>query len=266
MKYTNIEAAADVEESKKVFEKFNLQMFADDPDEESEDGGFTGEDDEEDSEDDSDSDDDHSDDDSDEDLNDDDGGDKKTKAIIKYKKQAKEAAKRAEEAERKLLEKESAEFIDKEVEKLVSQGHSKESATELATLREEVNRFKSNSLNSEIKALNADYPGADQFANDIKSLKMGALSEFTIEEIFLAKFYKKMGHDLRTDAEQLALHNAQKARAKAKADGEPPSGSGASVKLSKQQESVYKEVLKSHPTMTRKQFLALEDESAEIEG
>lgn len=265
MKKTNIEAAAYIEETKKVFEKFDLQMFADEPSEDVEDDGYTGEDDDEDSED-LEAGDDHADeDDSDDEDSNEDGGDKKTKALIKYKKQAKEAAKRAEEAERKLLEKEKAESIDKEVTKLVSEGHSKESAIELATLREENNRFKANSLNADIKALNIEFPGAEQFADEIKTLKLGELSKFTIEEIFLAKFYRKIGHDLKTDAEQLALHNAQKARAKSKADGEPPSAGGG-VKLSKQQETVYREVLKSHPTMTRKQFLALDDESAEIPG
>lgn len=265
MKKTNIEAIANVEATKKVFEKFDLQLFADDPDEDAKDGGYTGDDDDEDPEDDSDNGDDHSDDDDSEDDLEEGDGDKKTKAIIKYKKQAKEAAKRAEEAERKLLEKEKAESIDKEVAKLVNEGHSKENAVEIATLREENNRFKANSLNADIKVLNTEFPGADQFSEEIKKLKLGELSGFTIEEIFLAKFYKKMGHDLRTDAEQLALHNAAKAKAKGKVDGDAPSGGGV-TKLSKSQENVYREVLKSHPTMTRKQFLALDDESAEIPG
>lgn len=247
--------------------KFDLQLFAEDDEIEIEDGGYQGEEEEKIDEYETDEEEEESSEDlenseegdgeSDEDGGESDEGDetldKKTKAIIREKKKRKKAEEKLKKLEKQLQEKESQKKIEKKVEEKKNQGYSEEEAKRLAELEVNNEKMAQQLTDFKFKELSSRYPAIGDYKEQILE-EQERLPDATLEEIYLAKFFKGSEADEQRLAEQRALY--QQSEEKTVEKGEEK-GMGKKVKLSPSDERAYKIVKKSHPNISKQDFINL---------
>lgn len=233
----------------------NLQLFSEDV-EEIESGGYQGEEKEkEELLDDETLDDDLEEEDLEDDLEGDDEDnpslDKKTKAIIKHKREAKAYKDQAQVLQDKLdaiaFEKEEANRI----KELTQGGESLDTATKIVKDEFEVKKLRTKLAALELSKLEGKYPGISKYSKELSESKQ-ILPEFSYEQIYLANFSKQNEFDRRTQLEQEILYKNKTAREKS-LEGSNANTSKA-IKLSSQDERTYRFMKQSRPSMTRKQF------------
>lgn len=241
--------------------KMNLQLFADSEDgEELESGGYAGEPDEDledeeldDEELDKETDEEELEDD---DLEDDDNPvlDKKTKAIIKHKREAKELRKQLQEVQEQLqnneLEKEEA----KRINELTKTGMSADDAAKTAKSESEVKKLRLKITNMELERLEDKYPGISMYTRELSDDKT-KLPEFSYEQLYLANYSKQSEFDRKTKLEQEILYKNK--AAKSKSLDSSNAKQKKSAKLSKEDERVFKYLKQSRPNLTRKEYLEI---------
>ena len=184
--------------------------------------------------------------------------DKKTKAIIRYKKEVQELKKELEERdaakEADELEKESI----KRVAELQMSGYSEETAREMADKELEMKKLKTRVASMELASLEGSYPGISSYASQLVKDQENAPG-FTLEQIYLAKYYKQNEYDRKTQIEQALMHKAKQNRASSLEPASP--NKKASVKLSAEDERVYQYLKKTtNKSLTRERFLELSRE------
>ena len=244
---------------------FDLQLFSEVEDEEVEDDGYTGEDDEaevekskeiddeveEEADENEETEEEKEDDDSEEDEK---GLDKKTKAIIKYKKEAKEAKKRLQLLEEQLQESNDKETLNKLIKDKVKDGYSKEEAGKMANLELENKQMKEKMVDFEFGILEKRFPLITNHKEEILKLKK-ELKGSTVEDIYLAKFFASSQSDAENIAEQRMLYSKEESNTKTGVkSGKTKSMKTSNVKLSPSDLRAYNIVKATRPEMTKKQF------------
>lgn len=180
--------------------------------------------------------------------------DKKTKAIIKHKKENKELRRQLrelqEQKERDELEKETS----KRVIELTREGKSSIEATKIANDEMEVKKLRLQLAKYEIEGLENKFPGISVYARQLAEDK-AKLPEFSYEQLYLAKYANSTAYDEKTKLEQELLYKTKAARSKSLDASNTKAQK--TVKLSAEDERVYQFLKKSRPNMTRKQFREL---------
>lgn len=192
----------------------------------------------------------------DEELEDEEGPeiDKKTKAIIRYKKEAQEYKKRLQELEEQAEQAELEKKNNKRVEELQRKGHSLDDAKSIAGKEMEHEKLKSKIAYMELEKLETKYPGITRYSRQLAQDKE-ALADFSYEQIYLAKYYKQSGYDTKTQMEQELIHKAKKNK---QASLEPSNAkTRQAIKLSVEDERVYRIMKQTNPKLTKKRFLEL---------
>ena len=239
---------------------FNLQLFAD---EEVESGGYEGEEEveekkdlEEIEEEDLDGDEDELEDDLDDDLDDEDNPslDKKTKAIIKHKKEAKALKKQLEEAQERLQDIELQKEEAKRVNELTKSGKSEDDAIKTAKGESEVKKLRIRLTAMELDKLEDKHPGISRYSKELSEAKQ-KLPEFSYEQLYLANYSKQNEFDRKTKLEQEMVYKNRQARDKSLEGSNTKAAK--SVKLSTRDERTYQYLKKSKPNLTRKQYKTL---------
>lgn len=247
--------------------RLKLQMFADDDFDEVEDGDLpdvsddnmipdddddksTGDDEE--VEDDVEEDNDEEIDDDDDDGDDEEDLDKKTKALIKYKQEAKEAKRKLAEVEEQQRLRELEKEEDKRVDELKKDGLKEDIAKRTAKAETKAKMLEAKLANYEYAELKETYPSIDNHKKEIESLRE-KLPDMTREEIYLAKFYKNASFEERRKIEAELSYKQRQAKNKSLTTGTQKSKSN--VKLTRSEEASYKELKKTFPKMTRERFL-----------
>lgn len=180
--------------------------------------------------------------------------DKKTKSIIKHKKEAKELKKQLQEANEKLLQVE----IDKEratrISELTKTGISSTEATKIASNESEVKQLRLKLTTMELEKLEDKFPGIAAYGRQLSEDK-AKTPEFSYEQLYLAKYSKLNAYDQKTKLEQELLYKNKSSKSKSL-----ESGSTKTVKptkLSSEDERVYNYLKGQNKTLTRKQYKAL---------
>jgi hypothetical protein len=266
----------------KVETKFNLQLFAEEEFEEIEDDGYVGEDEDENenkdeideideldereegdpsdfnSEDKKESEKSDEDEIGDEDEDTDGEGklDKKTKALISYKKESKESKKRIAELEMQLNAKESEKTLDKIVSEKIEAGYSEDEATKFAKMSVDYEKLKVKTTNFEFESLEKRFPLITNHKKDILELQK-LMPEASIEDLYIAKFWKASYSDTEKLAQQRLLHSKNDANSKnlEKSDSDKTNTRGK--KLSLEDERTFKILRKNNPKITRKKYMEL---------
>lgn len=183
--------------------------------------------------------------------------DKKTKAIIKHKKEAQQLRKELEEYKEKEAQAELDKKNKERVEELQKGGKSLDEAKTIADKEMEHQKLKGRITYMELEKLETKYPGITRFSQEITKDKE-ALPGFTYEQIYLAKYFKQSGYDTKTQMEQELLHKAKKNK---QSSLEPSNVKGTrTIKLSTEDERVYRIMKQANPKLTRKRFLELTKE------
>lgn len=255
----------------KKLTSFDLQLFAEN-DEEIEiiDAGFQGEEDDEEviedeeldentKKDDEEVDDETDEENDDDDDSDDDSGlDKKTKAIIRHKKEAKEAKERISELEQQINHKKQEKEKDELIDKKIEAGYSETEAKRMATLEIENRELKQEVINNRFSKLESKYPLISNHKTDILDMQKN-LPGATLEEVYLAKFYKGTAEEAEKIAKQRMLYAKEEASSKSQEKGSSESMSHNKANLSPSDERAYKVFKESHPNTNRKDFKELLD-------
>ena len=180
--------------------------------------------------------------------------DKKTKAIIKHKKENKELKRRLQELEE---EKEKAE-LEKEtssrINELTKAGKNYTEATKIANEEVEVKKLRLQIAKYDIEKLESNYPGISLYSKQLADDK-AKLPEFSYEQLYLAKYAKANKFDERTKLEQELLYKTREARSKSLESSN--SKTPQTIKLSPADERTYQYMKKGQPALTRKQYLEL---------
>lgn len=179
--------------------------------------------------------------------------DKKTKAIIRHKKENQALKKQLQELQDKMQEDELKSETDSRIIELTRQGKTSTEATRIATDEAEVKKLRLIVTNMEVSQLEAKYPGISNYSKQLAESK-AKLPEFSYEQLYLANYYKQNNFDAKTKLEQeIAYRNR---------DASNKSLTGSNTKqtkattLSVADERVYQYLKKSRPGLTRKQFLS----------
>lgn len=180
--------------------------------------------------------------------------DKKTKAIIKHKKENKELRRRLqeleEEKERVELEKET----NSRINELTRQGKTHVEATKIAQDETEVKKLRLQLAKYDIEKLEAKYPGIALYSKQLTDDK-AKLPEFSYEQLYLAKYAQANKFDEKTKLEQELLYKSREAKSKSL---EAANSKGTqTIKLSPADERTYQYMKQGKPTLTRKQYLEL---------
>ena len=241
--------------------KLNLQLFGED-EEELESGGLEQEPEDEldDVEDEFEPEEDELEDDVEDDADEDNYLDKKTKAIIKHKKENKELRRKLQELEE---EKQAAELEGEKsqiVVELTKQGKSHAEATKMAEGEVEVKKLRLQIARLDIEKLENKYPGISLYSKELSQDK-AKLPEFSYEQLYLAKYANKSKYDEKTRLEQEFMRKTKDAKGKSLEAGS--NNKTKQVKLSKEDERVYNYMKQSRPNLTRKKFLELMEGSLE---
>lgn len=242
--------------------KLNLQLFGEEEDEELESGGLEQEPEDEldDVEDEFEPEEDELEDDVEDDADEDNYLDKKTKAIIKHKKENKELRRKLQELEE---EKQAAELEGEKsqiVVELTKQGKSHAEATKLADGEIEVKKLRLQIARLDIEKLEIKYPGISLYSKELSEDK-AKLPEFSYEQLYLAKYANKSKYDEKTRLEQEFMRKTKDAKGKSLEAGS--NNKTKQVKLSKEDERVYNYMKQSRPNLTRKKFQELMEGSLE---
>ncbi len=241
--------------------KLNLQLFGED-EEELESGGLEQEPEDEldDVEDEFEPEEDELEDDVEDDADEDNYLDKKTKAIIKHKKENKELRRKLQELEE---EKQAAELEGEKsqiVVELTKQGKSHAEATKMAEGEVEVKKLRLQIARLDIEKLENKYPGISLYSKELSQDK-AKLPEFSYEQLYLAKYANKSKYDEKTRLEQEFIRKTKDAKGKSLEAGS--NNKTKQVKLSKEDERVYNYMKQSRPNLTRKKFQELMEGSLE---
>ena len=190
--------------------------------------------------------------------------DPKDSAIIKnkrekkrYKKEAEEARRKYEELQASLQAKEQAEQEETRKQEMIKEGYSQEDAAKLAKLQTERDQFKKQLDELRFRDLERRYPGISSYKDQIVELrdKLPEDSGMTESEIYLAKFAKNSQFDAKTQAEQEMLYKQKQGKEKSKVEGTPRTEDP--VKLPEVDEKAYQLLKKQDPSWTRKKYKEL---------
>lgn len=179
--------------------------------------------------------------------------DKKTKAIIRHKKENQELKRKLQELEDKVQADELETETNKRIAELTRQGKSSTEATNIATDEAEIKKLRLTVAKMELNQLETKYPGISNYAKELSESK-AKLPEFTFEQLYLANHYKQNSFDSKTKLEQQIAYKNREAASK--------SLSGSNTRqqkpttLSQSDERVYQVLKKDRPGLTRKAFLA----------
>lgn len=180
--------------------------------------------------------------------------DKKTKAIIKHKKEAKELRRQLREAQAKLQEAELEKERSKLIEELTKDGKSQSEAEQIVNAKLEAKTLKTKLTAMELEKLEDKYPGISAYASQLADDKE-KLPEFSYEQIYLAKYYKESEFDRKTKLEQEMLYKTKQSKKKSLESSNSKAKKG--VKLSPADERAYRVLKKQMPGLTRKKYLEL---------
>lgn len=188
--------------------------------------------------------------------------DSKTRAIIKHKKENAALKKQLAELQNKLLEEEENKQKQERIIELTNDGKTVDEAKALAEKEMETFQIKRRLATLEIERLEDKYPSITLYTNEL--IKDAAeYPQFTIEELYLAKYKPKSQYDEKTRLEQEIIYKTKEAKEKSletstNTKQEP-------VKLTPDEEKAYNEIKKYMPTMTKKRFKELStNDSLEI--
>lgn len=188
--------------------------------------------------------------------------DKKTKAIIKHKKENKELRRKLQALEEEKQANQLESEKSKRILELTKGGKSAEEATKIADDEIEIKKLRLQIARLDIDKLETKYPGISLFATQLVDDK-AKLPEFTYEQIYQAKYAKKSQYDEKTKLEQELLAKTKTARKKSLESGS--NKNTKTIKLSQQDEKVYQVLKKQNKSLTRKQYKELlEMEEMEI--
>ena len=180
--------------------------------------------------------------------------DKKTKAIIKHKKENKELRKRLQELEDAKEQAELEQEKSKRINELTREGKTPTEATRIAQDEVEVKELRLQLAKYDIEKLEDKYPGITLHTKQLVNDK-SKLPEFTYEQLYLAKYSKTNKYDQKTRLEQELLYKNKAAKSKSLDSGnsKPPK----TIKLSPADERTYLYMKQGKPSLTRKQYLDL---------
>ena len=180
--------------------------------------------------------------------------DKKTKAIIKHKKENKELRRRLKELEDAKEQAELEQEKSKRINELTREGKTPTEATRIAQDEAEVKALRLQLAKYDIEKLEDKYPGITLHTKQLVNDK-SKLPEFTYEQLYLAKYSKTNKYDEKTRLEQELLYKSKTAKSKSLDSGnsKPPK----TIKLSPADERTYQYMKQGKPSLTRKQYLDL---------
>lgn len=244
----------------------DLQLFSDEEDiEELEQGGYQGDDEEEYEDEEYEDEEDLSEDETDDDLDEDEdldedpednnpSLDKKTKSIIKHRREKKELRRQLQDAQEKLQEIELEKETNSRIQELTKQGLSSTEAAKKAEGEFEVTRLRNTIARMELEKLEDKHPGISNYAQQLAASK-AKMPEFSYEQLYLANHSKLTEFDKRTKLEQEILHKNKQGRSRSLEDGAVKQT--RSTKLSAADERTYRFLAKSRPGLTRKAYQEL---------
>jgi len=188
--------------------------------------------------------------------------DKKEAAIIKYKREKKDAQKRISELEKILEEKNKESAIEEKSKELIEKGYDKKDADRLAILEFENQNLRKTVLNRSFKDLEVDYPGILEHKEEITKL-MNKYEGMKPQEIYLAKFADTNIYENKTKLEQQLLHQQKISKEKSGA------GSGnveneVRTKITATEKRQYLAAKKFNKDLTIQRFLELDNDNSEI--
>ena len=183
--------------------------------------------------------------------------DKKEAAIVRAKREAKEAKRKLAELESLLQAQNQAQEENTKKQELIRNGFSEEDAERIAKAEIENKRLKTELSDLRFKELEKTYPGIRNYKTQILEL-VEQFPVMTEAEIYLAKFARKSEFDRRTQTEQEMIYRQKNATDKAMAKG--VSREADPIKLSDMHEKAFLILQKKDPTWTRKKFRELMDE------
>lgn len=190
--------------------------------------------------------------------------DKKTKALIRYKKDYKKTQQENEDLKRELEELRSRtkeqqlnKLKETKIDQLIAQGYSEAEATNRANLEVENMRLKEELAESKFRKLERQYPGISKYKDKILEYKTKFPElDMTEGEIFLAKFNKSQ-FDYKTQAEQETLYKQRLARSKSGVDGRSGKTRAKSkVKMSREEARAYELLKETDPSITPEEFIS----------
>ena len=180
--------------------------------------------------------------------------DKKTKAIIKHKKENKELRRKLQELQD---EKEKADLereTNNRISELTRTGKSVPEAEKIAQEETEVRKLRLQIAKYDIEKLESNYPGISLYSKQLADDK-AKLPEFSYEQLYLAKYSKASKFDEKTKLEQELLYKSKEARSKSLESANTKTAK--TIKLSPADERTYQYMKKGKPTLTRKGYLEL---------
>lgn len=178
--------------------------------------------------------------------------DKKTKSIIKHKKENKELKRQLQELQEKVQADELEAETNNRILELTKQGKTSTEATSIATNESEVKSLRMKIANMELEKLEDKYPGIGTYSKKLAEDK-AKMPEFSYEQIYLVNYSKQSEFERKTRLEQEIAHRNKSAQDKSLPGS--TAKQSQSTTLSKEDERVYQYIRKSRPNMTRKQFL-----------
>lgn len=182
--------------------------------------------------------------------------DSKTKAIIRHKKEAKEAKEKLAKIQKELEESKQKKEKDKLIDKKIEQGYSEEEAKRMANLEFENKQLKQQVIDNKFAKLENKYPLISNYKKDILEMQK-ELPGMTLDEIYLAKFFSGSTKDAEKIAQQRLIHSQNEASSKTIETGETNNMSNKNVRLSPSDERAYKILKETRPDMTRKGFQSM---------
>ncbi len=188
--------------------------------------------------------------------------DKKEAAIIKYKRETKEAQKKIDDLQKQLDEKDDLSKIKDKKDKLVKDGLSEDEAENVAKLEIENNKLKKLVLDRQFKDLESEYPGITAHQKEIMEM-LSKYEGLQPQEIFLAKFADRNVYENSTKLEQQLLHQQTINKEKSGAGGGDIK-TPKTTKITKAEKRQYLEAKKLNDKLTLKRFLELNGDADEI--
>lgn len=187
--------------------------------------------------------------------------DKKESKIVSLKKQVKEANKRIAELEAKQEQELLDARLNEKKEELLDDGMSEKDAEEYVRVMRENAILKQAQDQILWNELSKKYPTIQTYKAEILKVKK-TLPDATYEDIFLTKFSKESAYDQKTRIQQEMQFQQSKSKSKGKGsvNGKPNGAEKVVVKLDPEDEKAYQILLKTNPSMSRKQFKELNEE------
>ena len=243
--------------------RLNLQLFAEDDEEEIEDGGLKSEEEETEEELEADEpEDEPEEEESEEEEEEDEPDKKKEKAIIKYKKKYKETEQRLKQLEQQLEEKEAKEREVLRLQELKKEGKTEDEAARIVANESELNTLRTKVMNQEYELLEDAYPGIKSYKWDIEKILKNN-PDMTREEIYFAKFNKNASFEQKRNLEAQLQYKQKLARSKSSTNRE--TSEDTDVRMTKAEAVAYREVKKYNPGLSKKEFLKSLNEEEEID-